>query len=65
MRLGSKTRPTDAKEVTVLGNLARNLDKLIALEKADATGRSSAPETAEMREIREKLAKRIDELTKG
>jgi hypothetical protein len=65
MRLGSKAKPTDIKEVALLGNLARNLDKLIDLERADAAGKSGTPETAEMRNIREKLAKRINELTKG
>ena len=65
MRLGSRTKPTDIKEVTLLGNLARNLDKLIDLEKADAAGKSGTSETAEMRDIRQKLAKRINELTKG
>lgn len=65
MRLGSRTRPTDITEVTLLGNLARNLDKLIDLEKADAAGRSGAPETAEMLDIRKKLAERINALTKS
>ncbi len=64
MRLGSRTRPPDNKEVTLLGNLARNLDKLIDLDRADAAGKSGTSETAEMRDIREKLAERINALTK-
>jgi hypothetical protein len=66
MKLGRKLNPTELKEVALLGNLARNLDKLMALEKADAAAsRAGAAETAEMRDIRQKLAKRINELTKG
>jgi hypothetical protein len=66
MKLGRKLNPTDVKEVALLGSLARNLDKLMALEKADAAAsRAGTAETAEMRDIRQKLAKRINELTKG
>lgn len=64
MKLGSRTSPPNEKEVTLLGNLARNLDKLIDLEKSDASGKAGTPETAEMREIRRKLAERINALTK-
>ena len=52
------------KETAVLAKLSANLDKLIAMEKA--AGRTSeAQETREMQDIRQKLAKRIDALTKG
>jgi len=65
MRLGSRAKPPDVKEVTLLGNLARGLGNLMDLDKADAAGKAGTPETAEMREIRMKLAERINALTKG
>lgn len=53
------------KEAAVLGKLTGHLDKLINLVKAEAHGSESEVETAEMREIRNKLAERINALTKG
>lgn len=52
------------KETAVLAKLAANLEKLIAMEKA-AGGASQAEETREMQDIRKKLAKRIDALTRS
>jgi len=53
------------KEVNVLGGLAKNLKELIGMQKAERGGRDDDAETREMQDIRRKLAKRIDALTKG
>jgi hypothetical protein len=60
----SESKMDSDKDRSMLNNLVRSLDKLIVLEKA-AGGSAGETETAEMREIRKKLAKRIDALTKG
>lgn len=58
--------PTSDKDVAVLNKLAASLEKLIAMDKAEASGnRADDEETDEVRDIRIKLAKRIDALTKG
>lgn len=56
---------TGEKEVAVLTKLAASLEKLIAMDKAEAGHKGEETETREMRDIRIKLAKRIDALTKG
>jgi hypothetical protein len=53
------------KEVNVLGGLAKNLKELIAMQKAERAGKVDDAETREMQDLRRKLAKRIDALTKG
>lgn len=53
------------KEAAVLGRLTASLGKLITLANAEARGTEAEVETAEMREIRNKLAERINALTKG
>lgn len=57
--------PTGEKEAAVLGKITATLGTLIKLANAEAHGTTSMLETAEMRDIRQKLAKRINELTKG
>jgi hypothetical protein len=52
------------KEAVLLGNIARNLEKLIDLDKAQAPGREVKAETAEMQDMRRQLAGRIDALVK-
>ena len=52
------------KEAALLGNIARNLEKLIDLDRAQTTGREVKAETAEMQDMRRKLAGRIDALVK-
>lgn len=52
------------KEAAVLGKLTENLGKLINMANAEARGTATETETAEMREIRNKLAERINALTK-
>ena len=52
------------KEVNVLGGLAKNLKELIGMQKAERGGKTDDAETREMQDIRRKLAKRIDALTK-
>lgn len=53
------------KEVAVLGNLARTLEKLIEIEDAQAPKRATKAHSKDMQDIRRKLEKRIDDLTKG
>lgn len=54
------------KEVAVLAKLSAGLEKLIAMDKAEAASRTTEQtETREIQDIRIKLAKRIDALTKG
>jgi hypothetical protein len=53
------------KEVAVLGNLARTLEKLIEIEDAEKPKRSTKAHSKDMQDIRRKLEKRIDDLTKG
>jgi hypothetical protein len=52
------------KETVLLGNISRNLDKLIELDRAQAPGRENKAETAEMQDMRRQLAGRIDALVK-
>lgn len=57
---------TGDKDVAVLNKLAASLEKLIAMNKAEASGKDADDaESDEVRDIRIKLAKRIDALTKG
>ena len=51
--------------MAVLNKLATSLEKLIAMDKAEAGNKAAETETREMRDIRVKLAKRINALTKG
>jgi hypothetical protein len=53
------------KEVAVLGNLARTLEKLIEIDDAEQPKRSTKAHSKDMQDIRRKLEKRIDDLTKG
>lgn len=53
------------KEAAVLGKLTDCLGKLIGFAKTEALDPTAQLETAEMRDIRQQLAKRIDALTKG
>jgi hypothetical protein len=52
------------KEAAVLGRLTQNLGKLIDLQKDAARGPEQETETAEMLDLRNKLAERINALTK-
>jgi len=63
--MGESLRTGNDKEAALLGNLARTLEKLIDLDKREASYKGGDIETAEMRDIRIKLEKRIDALTKG
>lgn len=56
---------TGEKEAVVLGRLTDSLGKLIAFAKAEAQDPAVQLETAEMRNIRRQLAKRINALTKA
>lgn len=48
------------KEATQLGEMARAMEKMVAIEAADAT-KGDPVVKKDMRDIRDKLAKRIDE----
>jgi len=62
--MGESMNTGTDKEAALLGSLSRTLEKLIDLDKREAGGRELHVETAEMRDIRSKLEKRIDALTK-
>jgi replicative superfamily II helicase len=49
------------KEATLLGTMAKTLEKLMELEKADAAQR---PAQKDLTELRNKVAKRIEQLTR-
>lgn len=53
------------KEVAVLGNLTRNLEKLIELDIKDKAGRPKPADKTEMEALRKKLATRIEQLKRG
>lgn len=55
------TGPID-KEATLLGTMAKTLEKLMELEKADAAQR---PTQKDLTDLRNKVAKRIEQLTRG
>jgi hypothetical protein len=50
------------KEAALLGSLARNLEKLIALQDAEKGTRTNANKAAEMADLRKRLVQRIGEL---
>ena len=52
-------------EAALLTNMVRDLDKLIAIEKAEADQVAEETETKEMRDLQRKLEKRINAITKG
>ena len=52
-------------ESKVLGDLVRDLDKLIALERAEAPANGGSRNRGEASEIRRKLEERINAITKG
>jgi len=56
-------QPLD-KEVAILGNLTRNLEKLIELDLMEKSRRGTGTKRADMDSMREKLVKRIDLLRK-
>lgn len=58
-------RAGDIKEVKVLTNMVRDLDKLIAIEKAEAGQQQQETESKEMRDLQRKLENRINAITKA
>ena len=56
--------PTE-KEVALLGTMARTLDKLISLEKANKSKEGKATPSRDMAVLRTKLSQRIDRLKGG
>jgi hypothetical protein len=63
--LEENMKSTGDKEVAVLGNLARTLEKLIEIQDAEKPKRSTKAHSRDMQDIRRQLEKRIDDLTKG
>lgn len=61
--IDSEREATD-KDAVLLANLTRTLEKLIELDKQEGGSHEPEQESAEMRDIRLKLEKRIDALTK-
>lgn len=57
-------REATDKDAALLANLTRTLEKLIELDKQEGGSHEPEQESAEMRDIRLKLEKRIDALTK-
>lgn len=54
----------DEKEVALLGNMARTLEKLVELDEKGQTKKSENKRSKEMTQLRKKLADRIDHLKK-
>ena len=52
-------------EASLLTGMVRDLDKLIAIEKAEADQAAQETETKEMRDLQRKLEKRINAITKA
>ena len=64
--LEENMRDGDEKEITLLGTMTRNLEKLIALDTSPvaAAEKTDPREEREIEDIRRKLAARIDQLRK-
>lgn len=56
---------TGEKEVAVLGKLASTLEKLIAIDNAETGSRPGRTEDKDMKELRNKLARRIAQLKRA
>ena len=58
-------RAGESREVKVLTDMVRDLDKLIAIEKAEASQQEHETESKEMQDLQRKLEKRINAITKA
>lgn len=56
---------SDEKEVTLLGNMARTLEKLIDLDRKNEGDKPDKKRDREIDDLRQKLADRIDQLRKN
>lgn len=61
IQLGENMTQTGEKEVAVLGKLASTLEKLIEIDDA-AAGKTKPTQTRKMRDLRDQLAQRIEQL---
>jgi transposase-like protein len=52
------------KEVSLLGNLAKTLEKLIEIEDRERKGRKTPQNSREMAELQSRIAQRIDRISK-
>ena len=64
IQLGVDMKETGEKEVAVLGRLATTLEKLIEIDDA-AAGRARPAQSRKMRDLRDQLAQRIEQLKRG
>jgi len=64
VQLGENMTQTGEKEVAVLGKLASTLEKLIAIDDA-AASRPKPAQGKKMRDLRDQLAQRIEQLKRG
>ncbi|MCF6344746.1 MAG: hypothetical protein L3J15_08785 [Devosiaceae bacterium] len=53
------------KEVTLLGTITRNLEKLIDLDQKERERKPDKKRTRELNELRQKLSDRIEHLRRG
>lgn len=60
--LHRNTTRSGEKEVALLGKLAGNLEKLMAIEKLATGGKTDKRQSKDMAALRNKLAKRIEQL---
>jgi hypothetical protein len=63
-RMEHEMNSGNAVEAKVLGDMVRNLDRLIVLEKAHGSGADDG-QSKEMRDLQAKLARRINAITKA
>jgi hypothetical protein len=64
-QVDEQMRAGESREVKVLTDMVRDLDKLIAIEKAEASQQEHETESKEMQDLQRKLEKRINAITKA
>jgi hypothetical protein len=63
-QVDEQMRAGESREVKVLTHMVRDLDKLIAIEKAEASQQEQETQSKEMQELQRNLEKRINAITK-
>jgi hypothetical protein len=64
-QVGEHMKTEGKREAAVLTSMVRDLDKLIAIEKAEAGQAQRETQSKEMQDLQRKLEKRINAITKG
>ncbi len=64
-QVDEQMRAGGSREIKVLTDMVRDLDKLIAIEKAEASQQEQETQSKEMQDLQRKLEKRINAITKG